>query len=358
MGVESVVPPHGGTVRLASAFYTLAKNDPLEFRRQCGDTFVSARYSGAELNGMIAFSHVQSEQSEQLKVSVEGSGWNVFSASSSLNTEMKRASEHSDLAIHYMESGGAGDPIPTDQPGLIVAVQALPAKAQSAPSFSQAEVLRYEALNDWPGHSESHSIGGIERISSRYQQFSSLRDEVHKIQAKPDDYIIGNGVDLGTLGVLDQELYVHVQRLYVAAKTCSDSAYAICAIDPRDDVTDYTFRARLTVPRYSFFESWSIPNEADGVRRLRNTLAHPNDSFTPGFVAVVRSQIQAGVQNFNHSQAEYPNGLRRAIAAKWITPAVHDRCDSNPISPDCISPVQEAAIVNGISIAFTPAPAP
>jgi len=270
---------------------------------------------------------------------------------------MKKASDQRTLNIQYAESGGAGDPIPTDQAGLIAAVQSLPRLAQSAPQYTQIELVRYEALNEWPGGITSSMPTDFEKIASRFQQLTALRDEIARIQQTPSNYILGHGVTLDSLRALDQQLYEHVRRLHDTAKNCSASGFVNCTIDPRDDITDYAFRAQLPVPIGSFFEDWQIWNlSVNFIPAVRRQLVFPGG--TPQFYAQVRSTLASAIADFNHANAAYPAALRRAIATKWISSALHDRCDADAGSEDCISPDQEASIISRINIQYTPAPVP
>lgn len=356
-GVESVVPTPSVPVRLKENYRNLARSNPSEFFRQCGDSFVAARYGGAELWSLISFANVKTEETEQLKVEVQGSGWNVFSASGSTSTEMKKSSDQKNLTIQYAESGGAGDPIPTDQNGLITAVQNLPSLAHNAPSYTQIELVRYEALGDWPGGVISTSQTDFQKIASRFEQFTALQDEIHRIQKTPSNYVLGHGVTLDGLQAVDQQLYEHIQRLNKTAQTCNASGFANCKIDPKDDITDYQFRAKLPVPKLSFLEDWiiSVKSPID-IAAARRQLAFPGG--TPQFYAQVRATLSSYIQQFNHAQAEYPAALRRAIGSKWISSALHDRCDADPGSVDCISPDDEARIISQINIQYTPVPIP
>jgi hypothetical protein len=356
-GVESVIPGANSPIHLKQPYLDLAKNRPDEFFRECGDSFVAARYGGAELWGLISFSHVATEETEELKVQVQGSGWNIFSASGSTDSEMKKASDQKTLTIQYAESGGAGDPIPTDQAGLIAAVQSLPRLAQSAPDYTQIELVGYDSLNDWPGGNASQTHTDFQKIASRFEQLTALRDEIHHIEATPDDYILGDGVTLDSLDALDQQMWEHVKRLDDSAKTCVSSGFARCTIDPRDDITDYAFRAKMPVPKHSFLEDQEIWNLTTNlIPAIRHNQSIPGGS--PQFYALGRTMLQNFNEDLIHAQAEYPAALRRAIAAKWISSAVHDRCDADAGSEDCISPAQEDAITAQIIIQYTPVPAP
>jgi len=351
-GAESVVPPAGSTIHLVPPFDRLARSNPAEFFRRCGDSFVATRYGGAELWGLITFNHVSTEESEQLKVSVEGSGWGVFSGSGSTSSEMKRASDSMSLTIQYAESGGVGDKIPTNQAGLIAAVESLPGLAHDAAQYTQIELVRYEALNDWPGASRSVLHTDVQKIASRFQQLMTLRDEIARIKQKPTDYILGAGVTLDSLQTLDQQLFEHTKRLHDAAQLCVTSNFATCRIDPKDDITDYGFRAQLPVPKFSFHEDIVLANYLAYLPVVRSALAQPG--HTPQFYASGREGLASTIQGINHAQAEYPAALKRAIALKWISSPLHDRCDLDAGSQDCIAPKDETAFINQIKISYTP----
>jgi hypothetical protein len=247
--------PTTAPIDLLPQYKKLAKENPVAFYSECGDSFVSALYGGAELDAVLTFKIHSVDAQQVIKGSVEGSGWNV-QASGSVSSTMKTYSAQNELTIFFYQSGGAGDPLPTDQEGLNTAIQNLPQAAVAAPKFFQLDLMRYDALPSWSSIRAGWDDVGYGEIAEQYLRFTTLRDQVESMIDAPlntsNSFILGAGVFVQDLKNLDDKLLAHLQRLKLAAQKCLDSQGKTCTIDPQDQVSDYEYRILLPVAEDSF----------------------------------------------------------------------------------------------------------
>ena len=341
-------------IDLLPRFRSMVSSNPAEFFRQCGDSFVSAQFGGAELDAVLTFRTHSVDDRQNLKVSVEGSGWGV-EAKGSVASALKSYTEKNELTIVYHQLGGSGDPIPTDQAGLDAAIRALPTAAVAAPYFYEIEITRYDSLPSWPAAVAGWKNTAFGRIASRYGQLASLHDQLVAILNQPGDFILGRGVTVASLNALEGKLLTHVRSLSGTAKTCIQSGGQDCAINPADDIQDYAYRVLLPVPQQSFPEDVAIRNAEEDLQSKQAALAKKradfanfnlkatitNFRFSPERIAAETAPdvdaVKQAEDYLKKLKSQYPDALRAAVVKYWIQGAVDDRCRFDINDPDCIS---------------------
>ncbi len=350
-GANYASPDANGVMDLKPQFAKLAKSNPGAFYNQCGDSFVSALYGGAELDALITIQTHSIDQQTSLKNSIQASGWGV-SLSGSVASAMDAASQQNELAIHFTQSGGSGDPLPTDQATLNTAIQNLPKAAAVAPSYSKIDLTPYSLLPSWPTGIQSFSAQSYARIAQRYGEFVTLRDEVESILATPGTFILGHGVTVQSLKDMDDAMLKHLQNLTTTATNCINSTPPSCQIDPADDLSDYQFRILLPVAVGSFAEDVALSQALSDLSAKQATLAQqqaalqnmdPNENFYAGFRRLHEASVNAAQVGVNQAQAnlarlqaKYPQALQQAIGKQWIENVVADRCQQNVLDSECI----------------------
>jgi hypothetical protein len=356
-GAKYAIPGDNGQVELTQSALKLAGTDPIAFFNQCGDTFVSALYGGAELDAILTFKTHSLDDQSTLKNSIEGS-YSGVQLKASVTSTMQAYAQQSELAISFHQSGGSGDPIPTDQDGLTKAIQNLPSAAAAAPSFYQMEIIRYDSLANWPKASGAWASPDYGRIASQYERFSSLRDQVESILQNPNSFILGRGVTVKQLQDLDDSLLNHLRSLTKVAQACSESNGANCAISPDDRISDYAYRILLPVAQGSFAADRELTAAALDLGSKQKALADARAAVSKGFQDLLKvaltpefierltaPQQAAATQAANYLatlQAAYPEALRDAVVKTWISPAVADRCRDNVNDDGCINNAQIA----------------
>jgi len=361
-GAKYAVPSANGAIDLLPQFSKLAKSDPAAFLSQCGDSYVSAVFGGAELSGVLIFRTSSLDAKEKLKGSVEGSGWGL-TASAEASSEISRYSQKNELKIFYHQSGGSGDPLPTNQDGLNKAIQELPKAAATAPQFYQIEIARYDSLPSWPRETTDWAETTYGEVASQYEKFSSLHEQVVSMLEHPESFILNRGVTQESLKSLDDKLLAHLQRLNRTAAECNRSLGASCSVDAADKISDYEYRILLPAAKESFADDIELTKAIDNLeskktalRTDRNTAENSMEELLKkissiGNVSLLREQARKQRDEFfaprqqeiNQAQAyvsmlrtTYPGALREAIAKQWINSAARNRCRENVLSSGCI----------------------
>jgi hypothetical protein len=239
-----VAPDATGRISLRPEFRALARNNRADFLRRCGDSFVSAKFGGAELSAFLTFRTHSFDEQRKIKADVEGSGFGMEFKASTTST-MKNYSEKKQLDILFHQSGGSGVPLPTTHQEIVERIRELATAARTAPRFYQIEVTRYDTLPNWPRGPESPDVANYGEIASQYEKFESLREQVQSILANRDAFILFSGVSIESLRDLDDVLLKHLQRLRIAARECSESIGAKCKINSEDTISDYEYRIRM-----------------------------------------------------------------------------------------------------------------
>jgi hypothetical protein len=350
-GAEYAAPDSTGKLDLKPEFVTLAKTNLTEFLNQCGDTFVSARYGGAELDALITVEDHSIDQHQALKMAIEGSGWGV-TASASYNTAMTSASASHKLTIKYRQSGGSGDPLPIDQPTLNTAIEKLAAAASTAGEYFQIELTRYDSLASWPASPQNLTTTSFGEVAARYGQLTSLHDELESIKKDPSQWIIDRGVTIQSIKALEDQIDAHTISLQKSAHDCLDPKGGACAIDPGDDVSDYTYRILMPAAKGSFPEDVAIPKamadldakqvDLDNAIAARNNMPSSiigrvyQQMYDQRIIPPKQAAVTQAKAYLASLQATYPSALKQAIGKQWISDVVSDRCAPDRMTIDCI----------------------
>ena len=112
-GVEYVAPVEGGQresrIDLTPHYRDLARRDRVAFEQECGDGFVAAVHSGAELTAMLSFTETSRTVRTDIEAAMSGSGWG-FSAEGRASSKMQEAAKAGTLRVTYYQTGGSGSP--------------------------------------------------------------------------------------------------------------------------------------------------------------------------------------------------------------------------------------------------------
>jgi len=169
-------------VQLTKDALSVLKSDPKKFRLQCGDGFIAVLIQGAEIIGTVSVLERNQSDSMNLQTSMNadlfGSG-----ASGSLDETLKRITNGRSFKLDYLQTGGSGDPVATDQEHLITAVQGLAKSAQSAPYTFQVIVRDYKTLPNWPTDTSPFSTPTmLDRLLSTYWRLDALLQQATDAQ--------------------------------------------------------------------------------------------------------------------------------------------------------------------------------
>ncbi len=175
-----------------------------EFERFCGDSFVSAIYSGAEL---IAIMSVKTKSRSKAKtaqacVKAKLSAWGVkgeSSACSSAATDQTNGTTQ--VTVDFTQIGGAGGKIPMNQEGFLTKLNELPSEAQIGPQFHSMDVTAYSDLPNWPHAIAMDTEDDPEDalLANFYYTLTSVEYTLQYALDNPDQYAAEDATQLKAL---------------------------------------------------------------------------------------------------------------------------------------------------------------
>jgi hypothetical protein len=363
-GAHFIIPEKDtGIIGLTPMALKLAQTDPIRFQQVCGDTFVSSLHGGAELDAVITFTTRSQEDHESLETSFSGSGWGV-EAKAAVGSTVETLRKNGQMKIAYMQSGGAGDPIPTDQDKLNDLISNLPKSAANNPKYFQFGLTRYDSLPDWPGNSSGWNETAYQDIGSQYFKLNTLYIQSALILANQNNYIFGdkpvaNGaITVAQFKKVSDQLLGLTKDIKERAQKCFASNGKDCNLPPNDRISDYTFRARMPVAHGSQIELDLKKAQADidaatavvnSVEAEINAVPYcaasidfplpPCPALKLKFVVAVNSKILATAK-LTQLQTTYPARLKAAIARTWLESVNASRCIRDVLDSGCISNAQ------------------
>ncbi|MGI8545277.1 MAG: hypothetical protein ACR2MD_17595 [Aridibacter sp.] len=177
-GVEYVIPLNSNQIVLYPEFVRLARTNPIKFRKQCGDGFVSAIYRNTGILGVYSFTTGSLEEKERIKAQISGSGGG-FSVSVAAENVTEQSNSQTKLAISYSQLGGAGTPFAIDNKGFRALIAQLGTSAQGA-AATEIGIRSYRDLPNFPTAVSPASLA-VDKMANQYFRlldlYRSLRDE-------------------------------------------------------------------------------------------------------------------------------------------------------------------------------------
>jgi hypothetical protein len=257
-----------GRIDLTSDYRNLARRDPVAFEQECGDGFVAALHSGAELTALLSFSETSTTERTAIETAMSGSGWG-FSAAGAASSRMESAAKAGRLRVTFHQTGGSGSPIPTTQAGFISAIEQLPALAAQNPYHYRIEVLSYQALPGYPGGAPAADDEFRRTLATSHGRLLTLRtaaveamDAAERSTAAPGPYVDAHTDQSPSafhqrMEALHDELTTRLRRIRELAESCTfydedmgerEIQAPPCEVTPDLDVrNDYGYRLRLPV---------------------------------------------------------------------------------------------------------------
>jgi len=238
----------------------------------------------------MVFNFQTSSLEKQRKITAEltGSGWGA-TADGSMESKIKSVSEGTQTSITYNQTGGSGDPIPTDVAALYEKIKTFPKVIEDAPFRYTLQVASYEDLINWPDGETipQASVLAIDQLiyrSSVWQQLDRDLTVILEATSAPfglDAYLLGRGVKRSVLA--DKQDVVRARHAAVseAIRQCITKGNDAPPCDPQipllglsgslDAVTTEEMEIRALMP----LPIASAPNPAArlmGAEALRNQL--------------------------------------------------------------------------------------
>lgn len=247
-----------GSIRLTPQAVALAAQDPVSFREQCGDAFVSTIRMGHGIQG--AYVIKTRGESERVEFSGKVSGsYGPFSGSVEAQRRIQALESESRVAIYYFQLGAPGLPIATNDKEFQALVQSIGATAtqENATAF-EIGLIRYGVLINHPKYQE-FDRADLEAMADQYYRLYSLDAQINEMLTK-DEYFFDRKVSLESLRAAQNAVKHDIRTLYTALKSCASSP-ATCKYPNDISRNDYSHRAKLPV-RKDQVNDWNRVQQA------------------------------------------------------------------------------------------------
>jgi Ricin-type beta-trefoil lectin domain len=222
------------------------------FLRHCGDAYVSAIYSGADLLAITTFTSTDKTQKEKITAALQAE-YGVVQASASVEKSRESTLGSTNMQVSYMQIGGGSGILPTNRELLVTKLGGLAKEAAQDPKFHSMEVTPYDQLASWPADSiPPEDPEADETISNYYWALTSLNDDIQSILDDFDNFSPLTGLGFAELQALQDEvntlradirLGARFERTGVPAQSFSFRSRQLAALN--------------TEPRTSFSADWA-----------------------------------------------------------------------------------------------------
>lgn len=236
-------PDGSSAIRLRSGLAQLAANNPMEFRRRCGDSFVSSIFLQSGIQGVYSFRTRTQKERDEIKGKMAGS-YGLFSASASAKQIIDQMGKEGRLSIHYTQLGGAGTKIATTEGELRTLVGELGTVSDGAAPV-EIGITYYSELPNFP-QSYSANDPDIGQLADQHLRLENLIGAMNDMRQDRYAYGIYDNTALRRIELLQDSAIAQRNRLKQILQDCigNDRDCAYPADLPRDD---YEIRAQLPV---------------------------------------------------------------------------------------------------------------
>ena len=118
--------------------------------RHCGQGYVAAIVSGAEVDAFLTFSKSDAEAIAEVKAGIKASIGGIFSVSGSFAQNQQSVERNESSEVSVYRSGGRAAAIAYDLDGLRTSLQQLPVDAAAHPKPIKMAIMPYSKLDDSP----------------------------------------------------------------------------------------------------------------------------------------------------------------------------------------------------------------
>ena len=249
------------------------------FRAACGDGFVAAIGTGADLYLLYHFTQLDTDKRLKIVTSMKAGGGvtGVFNASGSMESTLQITDlvSKQNLGIYFMQSGGAIASLPVKLEDIGPRVAALPSEAFKNGKPLYVIVVPYNELYNWPLNFEPSElidlrtslVRYLRRIRTAFNELQVIIADFRDHRGSPDDteYLHDNAHRLRAVDypALNDELKTEIETVEDAIRTidsnCSKGTVAKAASDCKNvipplqakkiDTNDFRFLIRLPVPK-------------------------------------------------------------------------------------------------------------
>jgi hypothetical protein len=232
-----------GPIQLAPEFAQLAKDDPVKFRKVCGDSYVATISQGGDLAMLFSFQTRDVKKQQDIAASLKGSGWGV-TAEGSMKSKIAEASKNTATTLSYNQTGGSGDPIPTNLDELYDKIKAFPGAVAKAPYNYQLQLAPYKGLINWPDdidneHASYQAIDALIYRASVWERLDTIVTEILNDTSDPlgiHGYLLGRGTSRQALLDVQGKVRANHDEAMAIIKGCLEKAGGAPPCDPSKEI--------------------------------------------------------------------------------------------------------------------------
>lgn len=197
---------HDEVVLTAWASDLLRQSGMKAFLRHCGDSYVSAIYSGADLLAITTFTATTKTQKQNITAALQAE-YGVVQASADVKNSKESTLGSTNMHVSYMQVGGGKGILPTTRELLVAKLGGLAKEAAQDPKFHSMEVTPYDQLASWPADSIPAEDPEVDdTISNYYWSLTSLNDDIQSILDEFDKFSPLTGLGFAELQALQDEV--------------------------------------------------------------------------------------------------------------------------------------------------------
>jgi hypothetical protein len=338
----------------------LARTDISTFRSECGDGFIAVLAEGAVLTGTIEIEDQNTEVSSNTAASLNGT-YGVAAFSAKMTDVMSQTSRSSRFSFNYVESGGSGMAVATDQTGLINALSHLAVTAVSSPFPLYVIVRDYSSLPNWPQNIAPPHLTAdtLSQLMELYWQVDALfaqATDAKQSLATPEQqrYLVGFNFTPASLNQLLDDIKDMRTKLSSQAVECYNKHPCETPhLSPRDI---YALAVKLPLPwppqtpaarsfsdEITAMKQFAYEFNSKKLIRVFNvrgihdpTCYQQNHIVTQQFEAEgFPRNIQNGLDQFRPFMSALPPRLRDDAVAYYGRDVALRRCVDSPADADC-----------------------
>jgi hypothetical protein len=298
----------------------LRKSGQGAFLRHCGNGFVSAIYSGAELLAVTTFSAKNSAEKQNVTAALK-SQYGVVELEAAAKAKQQSTLSSTSMEVSYMQVGGGSKTIPTSRDELVKKLQGLATEAAQSPKFNSMEVTGYDTLPSWPtAHIPADDPGPDDTLSDYYWALTSINEDIQSVLDNPKEYLDGAGESLANL------------------RTLQDDINGV-----RADIYQVALYGRAGPPQKTFsFKSTKLETSLKAPGQVPFSAAWMQNSFVP----TLRQQAPLGNVNLLRLKLPLPKsaGAEKATTATakevvdyYVGEQSKRICTRNPTDNECLS---------------------
>lgn len=247
-GISYLAPGDGGpgqasAIQLRGDLVALAANQPVEFRRRCGDAFVSSIQRQVGIQGVYAFQTRTQTERDKIRGHVSGS-YGLFSGSASAKQILESMGREGRLTIQYTQLGGTGLQVATNEEQFRALVRDLgTVSAGSVPL--EMGITYYSELPNYP-QSESAVDPDIGLIADQYFRLETLHSAISEMRQDRYGYALYDDAEFRRLERLQDAVISDMGALKKELASCIRNNRD-CVYPAGLSRDDYDVRAQLPI---------------------------------------------------------------------------------------------------------------